>query len=72
MPGHGFGDIAQGAIAASGNDVSIPGRQRFAHQSLRIAGFPGQSNSQLPTSLTLVFDGGANRLVERLLAMQNQ
>ncbi|MCY1183822.1 hypothetical protein D9M73_244720 [compost metagenome] len=69
---HSLGNIAQGAIATTGNDVSIPGRQRFAHQPLRIAGLPGQSNSQLPTSLTLAFDGGANRLVERLLAMQNQ
>jgi hypothetical protein len=69
---HGFGNIAQSAIAATGNDVSIPCRQRFAHQSLRIASFPGQSNSQLPTLLTPAFDSGANRLVECLFAVQNQ
>ncbi|MNN57379.1 hypothetical protein D3C76_744250 [compost metagenome] len=72
LTGHGFSNITQGAVATTGNDLPITRLQRFAHQPLRIPGFPGQPNGQLPALFTLALDGGPNLVVERLLAMQNQ
>ncbi|MNY19052.1 hypothetical protein D3C86_1524680 [compost metagenome] len=72
MCGHGLGNIAQGAITAASDDVPIARGQCLLYQPLCVPGFPGQSNGQFPTLLALALDGGAHRLVERLLAMQNQ
>ncbi|MNR58246.1 hypothetical protein D3C85_1791970 [compost metagenome] len=72
MRRQGFGNITQGTVTASGDNLHVACRQCLIYQTLCVSRFPGHSNGQLPTLFALVRNGRTNRLVERLLAMQNQ
>ncbi|RMU68659.1 hypothetical protein ALP23_05340 [Pseudomonas syringae pv. apii] len=68
----GFGDIAQGAVATTCDDVPMAGRQGFADQALGIASFPGESHVQFPALLALVCHSVTHVFIERLFTVKNE
>jgi len=62
----------QGAVAATGNQGRIALIQRLAHQPLRIAWLPGDTNRQIQPRLATLFNRLAYLIVERLFSMQYQ
>ncbi len=68
----GFGDIPQGAVAATRNDVPMAGGQGFVDQALSIASFPGQTHVQFPTLLALVCHRITHVFVECLFTVKNE
>ncbi|KAF1012127.1 MAG: hypothetical protein GAK32_00342 [Pseudomonas fluorescens] len=70
--GHGFGDIAQGAITTTGNQVGVTGRQGFINQPPGITGFPRDPHGQIPTLLAPGLHGGTNLFVEGLFAVKDK
>lgn len=69
---HRLGDIAQGAIAATGNQVGIAVGQGLIDQALGVAALPRDPHRQLPALFAPSLHGSAHILVEGLLAVQNQ
>ncbi|VVN46955.1 hypothetical protein PS664_05913 [Pseudomonas fluorescens] len=70
--GHGFGHVAQGAVAAAGNNVGIPAVQGLLDQPLSVTALPGHPHRQLPTLLAPGQHRRAHVLVEGLLAVEDQ
>src|SRR5690606_31179992 len=67
----GRGHLVERAVTTSGDDARVTGPQSLHHQTPGIAGLPGDAHRQLPALLTARLDGRADRLVLRLLAMQD-
>ncbi|KPY75249.1 Unknown protein sequence [Pseudomonas syringae pv. syringae] len=67
-----FGDIAQGAVATTCDNVPMTGGQGFVDQALGIAGFPGQSHVQFPALLTLVCHCVTHVFIECLFTVKNE
>ncbi|MNH38709.1 hypothetical protein D3C79_997860 [compost metagenome] len=71
-PGHGLGDITQGAVSTAGCNMPVTTCLGFVDQPRSITGLPGQANVKLPATLAQRTNGGTYLLVHGLLAMQDE
>ncbi|MNF99912.1 hypothetical protein D3C84_828310 [compost metagenome] len=69
---HGFGHVAQGAVATTGDQRPIPLSQGFLHQPPGVAAFPGQPHRKFPARSAACLHGRPHLIVGGLLAMQDQ
>jgi len=66
------GHLAQGAVAAGGDDAVGTVGHRFGHVAFGVAFLPGHPHLQLDAARAQRGHGGAQRLVARRLAIDDQ